>query len=54
MLSVNPIARVIVNAMRSAASPKSFDTGLLLIKDTSFQPPIGWLPATAPPPRWPS
>ena len=36
MLSVNPIARVVVNAVRSAASPKAFDTGLLLIKDTSF------------------
>ena len=36
MLSVNPIARVVVNAVRSSASPASFDTGLLLIKDTSF------------------
>ncbi len=36
MLSVNPIARVIVNAVRSAASPAAFDTGLLLIKDPNF------------------
>jgi hypothetical protein len=36
MLSVNPIARVVVNAVRSAASPKAFDTGLLLIKDSNF------------------
>ena len=36
MLSVNPIARVVVNAVRSSASPASFDTGLLLIRDASF------------------
>ena len=36
MLSVNPIARVIVNAVRSFASPASFDTGLLLIRDTNY------------------
>ena len=36
MLSVNPIARVVVNAVRSSASPASFDTGLLLIKDTNY------------------
>ena len=36
MLSVNSIARVIVNAVRSSASPASFDTGLLLIKDTNY------------------
>ena len=36
MLSVNPIARVIVNAVRSATAPASFDTGLLLIRDASF------------------
>jgi len=36
MLSVNPIARVVVNAVRSSASPVSFDTGLLLIKDTNY------------------
>ena len=37
MLSVNPIARVVVNAVRSSASPASFDTGLLLIRDASFE-----------------
>ena len=37
MLSVNPIARVVVNAVRSSASPASFDTGLLLIQDASFE-----------------
>ena len=36
MLSVNPIARVIVNAVRSAAAPTAFDTGLLLLKDVNF------------------
>ena len=36
MLSVNTIARVIVNAVRSSASPASFDTGLILIKDTNY------------------
>ena len=36
MLSVNPIARVVINAVRSSASPASFDTGLLLIKDTNY------------------
>ena len=36
MLSVNPIARVVVNAVRSSASPASFDTSLLLIQDASF------------------
>ena len=36
MLSVNPIARVIVNTVRSQASPSSFDTGLLLVSDTSY------------------
>ena len=36
MLSVNSIARVVVNAVRSSASPAAFDTGLLLIKDTGF------------------
>ena len=36
MLSVNTIARVSVNAMRSAAQPTSFDTGLLLVKDTNY------------------
>ena len=36
MLSVSPIARVIVNTVRSQASPSSFDTGLLLVPDTSY------------------
>lgn len=36
MLSVTPIARVVVNAVRSSASPASFDTGLLLIQDPNF------------------
>ena len=30
MLSVNPIARVVVNALRATASPSSFDTEVLL------------------------
>lgn len=36
MLSINPIARVVVNTVRTSASPASFDTGLLLLKDSSF------------------
>ena len=36
MLSVNPIARVVVNAVRTSASPASFDTGLILIKDVNY------------------
>ena len=36
MLSVNPIARVVVNAVRTSASPTSFDTGLILIKDVNY------------------
>ena len=36
MLPINTIARVIVNTVRTAASPSSFDTGLLLVKDTNF------------------
>ncbi len=36
MLSINTIARVAVNVVRSAAQPASFDTGLLLVKDASF------------------
>ena len=36
MLSINTIARVIVNTIRASASPASFDTGLLLVKDSSF------------------
>ena len=36
MLSINTIARVEVNVIRSASVPTSFDTGLLLVKDSSF------------------
>ena len=36
MLSINTIARVAVNTVRSAASPAVFDTGLLLVKDASY------------------
>ena len=36
MLSIDTIARVVVNASRSAAAPSSFDTGLLLIRDANF------------------
>ena len=36
MLSVSAIARVVVNTVRSAASPSSFDTGLLLVKDANY------------------
>ena len=36
MLSIDTIARVAVNAVRSAAQPTSFDTGLLLVKDTNY------------------
>ena len=36
MLSINTIARVIVNVVRPAASPTSWDTGLLLVKDAAF------------------
>ena len=36
MLSINTIARVDVNVQRYAAQPASFDTGLLLVKDSSF------------------
>ena len=36
MLSVNTIARVVVNTVRASASPSSFDTGLLLVKDANF------------------
>ena len=32
MLSIEPIARVVVNAARTSAAPSVFDTGLLLIK----------------------
>ena len=36
MLSIDTIARVLVNVQRSAAQPASFDTGLLLVKDSNF------------------
>ena len=36
MLSIDAIARVAVNVIRSAAQPAVFDTGLLLAKDSSF------------------
>ena len=36
MLSINTIASVIVNTVRSSASPASFDTGLLLVSDANY------------------
>ena len=36
MLSIEPIARVVVNAARTAAAPSVFDTGLLLVKDSGY------------------
>ena len=36
MLSIDTIANVVVNVMRSSAVPTSWDTGLLLVKDSSF------------------
>ena len=36
MLSINTIARVIVNTVRTSASPASFNTGLMLVKDSSY------------------
>ena len=36
MLSVSTIARVIVSTVRAGASPSSFDTSLLLIKDSGY------------------
>ena len=36
MLSINTIARVIVNTVRTSASPASFNTGLLLVKDNNY------------------
>ena len=36
MLSINTIARVAVNVARSASQPTSFDTGALLVKDSSY------------------
>ena len=36
MLSINTIARVVVNTVRASASPASFDTGLLLVSDANY------------------
>ena len=36
MLSINTIARVVVNTILASASPTSFDTGLLLVQDPNF------------------
>ena len=36
MLSINTIASVIVNTVRSSSSPASFDTGLLLVSDANY------------------
>ena len=36
MLSIETIARVTVNAVRSASQPTSFDTGLLMVRDLNF------------------
>ena len=36
MLSISTIVRVDVNVQRYAAQPTFFDTGLLLVKDSSF------------------
>ena len=36
MLSINTIARIVVNVVRSAEPATSFDTGLLLVKDTNY------------------
>ena len=36
MLSINTIARVVVNTVRTAASPTSFNTGLLLVQENPF------------------
>ena len=36
MLSINTIARVVVNTVRASASPSSFDTGLLLVQENPF------------------
>ena len=33
MLSINSIARVVVNTVRASASPASFNTGLLMVRD---------------------
>ena len=36
MLSINNVARVVVNTIRASASPSSFDTGLLLVQDSNY------------------
>ena len=36
MLSIGTIAKVIVNVMRASAEPTSWETGLLLVKDSAF------------------
>ena len=36
MLSINTIARVSVNVIRSAVTPTSFDTGVILVKDSGY------------------
>ena len=36
MLPISTVARVVVSTVRASASPASFDTGLLLVKDPSF------------------
>ncbi len=36
MLSIDTIARVVVNAARTVAAPSVFDTGLLLVKDSGY------------------
>ena len=36
MLSINTIARVVVNTVRTSASTASFNTGLLLVQDASY------------------
>ena len=36
MLSIDTIARVVVNASRAASFPSSFDTGLILVKDSNY------------------
>ena len=36
MLSINYVARVVVNTIRGSSSSSSFDTGLLLVPDPSF------------------
>ena len=36
MLSINTVARVVVNTVQSTSSPAAFNVGLLLVKDTNF------------------